>query len=75
MSPKEVRLKIAVQDACDIEGGLKYKELIEIIIDEFGVRHIEALEDKMFTAISKFKEYEKTLQSIAKDPRNSSGNN
>lgn len=47
MTPKEVRLRLEIESACDIDGNSKYKELLDIIIDHFGCRHMEGMTDKM----------------------------
>ena len=56
MYPKEIRLKIEVHDAMELTGEEKYKTLLDILIDQFGCRHISSLEDKMIFILGHRKE-------------------
>lgn len=46
-NPKHIRALIHVREACELDPEDRYHELLDIIIDHFGVRHIEKLEDKI----------------------------
>jgi hypothetical protein len=46
-NPKEIRLNIEIQETMELEGEELYKSLLDILIDQFGCRHIEKMEDKM----------------------------
>jgi hypothetical protein len=47
MEPKHIRARLHIQEACELEPEFRYKELLDIIIDYFGVRHIESMEEKV----------------------------
>jgi hypothetical protein len=73
MTPKQVRLKLDIETACYIDDGDKYKELLDIVIDELGVRHIEKIEDKVYAIVEKFRDFEavaKMMANMGKDKGN-----
>lgn len=64
VDPREVRLRLDIESACDQLGLDKYTELLDLIYGELGVRHIEHEEERIFQMIMKFREYERILKGI-----------